>query len=70
VNNPADLTHETEPEKRGADLIAGGSVIAFGRNEDGVSLFVNVGDRTLEVSMNAPEGIDIDYIDPGPTASA
>jgi hypothetical protein len=66
VNNPADLTHEHEAEQRGAELIAGGSVIAFGRNEDGVSLFVNVGERTVEVSMFSPEGIDIDYIDPGP----
>ena len=66
MNNPADLTHEHESEERGAELIAGGSVIAFGRNQDGVSLFVNVGDRTVEVSMHAPEGIDIDHIDPGP----
>ena len=65
VNDPANLTHETESEKRGSELIAGGSVIAFGRNEDGVSLFVNIGDRTVEVSMHAPEGIDIDHIDPG-----
>lgn len=66
MNNPADLTHDTDIEKRGAELIAGASVIGFGRNEDGVSLFVNVGDRTVELSMYAPEGIDIDYVDPGP----
>lgn len=66
VNNPADLTHDSPSEEQGAELIAGGSVIAFGRNQDGVSLFVNVGDRTVEVSMHAPEGVDIDYIDPGP----
>lgn len=66
MNNPADLTHDSPSEEQGAELIAGGSVIAFGRNQDGVSLFVNVGDRTVEVSMHAPEGVDIDYIDPGP----
>lgn len=70
MNNPADLTHDSESEKSGADLIEGGSVVGFGRNEDGVSLFVNVGERTVEVSMHAPEGIDIDHIDPGSPGSS
>lgn len=66
MNDPETLTHDYPAEEKGAKLIAGGEVRAFGRNEDGVSLFVQPtdGGPLVEVSMHAPAGIDVDYIRP------